>query len=102
MARNEQKDQPMANGAGNTIEQVRELLFGEANRTSADRDRQLQDNIDALRADMLDRFALMEARMSEMERAIEDRHVTTTDEIGLAITEIGEKIRRLALSAGKK
>ncbi len=79
-----------------TIDQVRELLFGHAQRTNEQRDKELNQTIDALRRDMLERFASVEARMDELAHETSRRHATTVDAIGAAIADLGAHVRKLA------
>ena len=79
-----------------TIEQVRELLFGEKQRSNEQQHRDIEASIEVLRRDMTERFAMMEARMADMDREIERRHATTIDGIGMALADLGAHVRKLA------
>ena len=87
----------------NTIDQVRELLFGGEKRSTDQRFRDLDDRIEALRADMLARFSMLETRLSDTERALDHQHNVAVDEIGVAIGELGNRVRKLvtAVPRGK-
>ena len=80
----------------NTIEQVRELLFGQEKRTTEQRHRDIDDRIEALRADMLARFSMLETRLSDTERSLDNQHNAAVDEIGMAISDLGARVRKLA------
>jgi hypothetical protein len=106
MARPEMKENVApANGAGHaeqTIDQVRELLFGEKERSNEQQHRAIEAAIEALRRDMLERFAMMESRMAEMDREVERRHAHAIDAIGVALTDLGAHVRKLAEPSGRK
>ena len=79
----------------NTIDQVRELLFGGEKRSTEQRFNDMDGKIEALRADMLARFSMLETRLSDTERALDHQHNAAVDEIGLAIGELGNRVRKL-------
>lgn len=85
-----------------TIEQVRELLFGHTQRSNEQRHNELNQAIDALRRDMLERFAAVEARMDQMALDTERRHATTVEAIGSAIADLGVYVRKLAEPPARK
>jgi hypothetical protein len=91
-----------SNGSEPTMEQVRELLFGQTQRANDQRALELNQTIDALRAEMIERFAAMEARMEE--RAVETarRHSSTIEAIGVAISDLGAQVRKLAEAPTRK
>jgi len=93
---------PDAAGVDPTIEQVRELLFGQAQRTNEQRDKELNQTIDALRREMMERFAAMEARMDELAHETTRRHSTTVEAIGSAIADLGAHVRKLAEPPARK
>lgn len=78
-----------------TIEQVRELLFGGEKRSTEQRFRDADDKIEALRADMLARFSMLESRLAETERVLDNQHNAAVDEIGMAISDLGARVRKL-------
>jgi hypothetical protein len=80
----------------NTIDQVRDLLFGEAQRTNDQRNEQLNAAIEALRQDMSERLNLLEARLIEQDRNAEQRHIAAIRGIGTAISELGEQVSKFA------
>ena len=94
------------NGGGQpvppTIDQVRELLFGETHRSNEQQHRDIETSIEALRRDMLERFSMLETRMADMERETERRHATAIDGIGAALTDLGAHIRKLAEPRSRK
>ncbi len=85
-----------------TIDQVRELLFGHTQRSNEQRDAELNQTIDTLRREMLERFAAVEARMDQMAVETERRHSTTIAAIGLAIADLGAHVSKLAEGPGRK
>lgn len=87
-----------------TIDQVRELLFGESNRGIDHRlselDAKFDAKIDALHAEISARLQQIETRISDLQRDTEDRRLSTIDDIGKAITDLGATVRNL--SAARK
>ncbi|MDB5571016.1 MAG: hypothetical protein JWN93_2199 [Hyphomicrobiales bacterium] len=83
------------------IEQVRELLFGTARRDSDKRIQELQDSIDALRADMMSLFADLEARMADGDAALERRHAVAAQGLGSVVAELGAQLLKLSVPGGK-
>ncbi len=83
----------------NTIEQVRELLFGQEKRTTEQRHREFEEKIEALHADMLSRFSMLESRLSDTERALDQQHNAALEEISNAITDLGSRVRKLVAPA---
>lgn len=85
-----------------SIDQVRELLFGQTQRSNDKRAQELQQTIDALRQDMMERFAAMEARMEQASLDAALRHANAIDAIGAAIGDLGAHVRKLAETSGGK
>ena len=78
-----------------TMEQVRELLFGQTQRSNEKRAQELDGIIQALRREMIEKFAAAESRMDEMAHETARRHATTVDAIGTAISDLGAQVRKL-------
>ena len=78
-----------------TIAQVRELLFGGEKRSTELRFTDTDDKMEALRADMLSRFSMLESRLAETERMLDNQHNTAVEEIAAAITDLGQRVRKL-------
>ncbi len=91
-----------ANGSdpARTIEQVRELLFGETKRASEASlnalDAKVDAKIDALTATMNARFSEVETRLADLAREAERAQATTIDDIGSAIAQLGASIRNMS------
>ena len=92
------QDEP--SGAASEIDQVRDILFGAAQRATDERLRALEEAVDSLRADMMRLFADLEGRMADGDAAAERRHVMATQGIGSALSEIGSQILKLSGRAG--
>ena len=92
-----ESDAPKAVGLteADTIAQVRELLFGGEKRSTEQRFTDSDDKIEALRADMLARFSMLESRLAETERLLDNQHNAAVDEIAAAITDLGARVRKL-------
>lgn len=84
-----------------TIAQVRELLFGDANRSIDQRSSQLDAKIDRLAAEMNERFNQVERRISELQAQTEERHLAAIADIGEAIVQLGTTVRNMS-AAGRK
>lgn len=82
----------------NAIDQVRELLFGHEKRSADQRMQDFDDKIEALRADMMAHVSMLETRLAEAERALEAQHNAAIDEIGVAISDLGARVRKLVSS----
>ncbi|MBV1707303.1 MAG: hypothetical protein KGQ37_08870 [Hyphomicrobiales bacterium] len=78
-----------------TIEQVRELLFGHEKRSAEQRDHEINERINVLNADMLERIAMLESRLVETERALEAQHNTALENISAAISELGTRVGQM-------
>lgn len=109
MARQEPKENHAAqNGAvaapppPPTIDQVRELLFGENHRSNEQQHRDIEAVVESLRRDMLERFAMLETRVADVEREAERRHATTIDGIGAALSDLGAHVRKLSEPRARK
>jgi hypothetical protein len=94
-------DLPADKPSDSVIDQVRELLFGSARRDSDKRIQELQDSVDALRADMMALFADIEGRMADGEAALERRHAVAAQGIGSAVAELGAQLLKLSMPASK-
>ncbi len=81
--------------SADTIEQVRELLFGHEKRSAAQRDMAINDRLNALNADMLERIAMLESRLVETERALEAQHNAALENISSAISELGSRVGQM-------
>lgn len=93
-----------ANGAAtsgdhNTIEQVRELLFGSTKRGFEqhldDLDKKVEARIADLRSELLDRLSALEARLIDAERESEAKRLASFKDIGAAIADLGSTINNL-------
>lgn len=78
------------------IDQVRELLFGEAKRSTEQNLQGLDQKVEAMRASMLERFAEVENRIAELTRETERAQAAAIDDIGSAIAQLGASIRNMS------
>ncbi len=104
MARNESLkpmslDHEEAVGTEQTIEQVRELLFGHEKRSTdhriRDLDGKLEARLDALHKEMSARFTNIENMISELARDTEHRRLSSISDIGAAISQIGANVQKM-------
>ncbi|MGO8740543.1 hypothetical protein [Rhodoblastus sp.] len=83
----------------NTIDQVRELLFGADKRATDTRFAQLDDKLEKLvadlRADLAAKFADLENRIETLARDVEHKRLTSIDDIGAAIANLGATVRNM-------
>ena len=84
------------------INQVRELLFGDANRSFDTRTGQLDAKIDRLAAEMNERFNMVERRISELQAQTEERHLSAIADIGDAIMQLGTAVRSMGAPGRKR
>ena len=83
-----------------TIDQVRELLFGATKRSTESRLDDIDRQIALMRDDINARFASLEAMLGQQGRDTDSKHSQSIDNIGQAIADLGATIR--AMGAGGK
>lgn len=85
------------------IIQVRELLFGADKRATDNRlaelDAKLEKLVADMRAEMAQKFSELEHRVENLARDVEEKRLTSIDDIGSAIAGLGATIRNLSASA---
>ncbi len=85
-----------------TINQVRELLFGADRRATDTRLGQIDDKLEKLvsdlRADLAAKFADLESRIETLARDVEQKRLTSVDDIGAAIANLGAAVRNMGAS----
>ncbi len=85
-----------------TINQVRELLFGADKRATDTRFGQFDDKLERLaadlRADLAAKFADLEKRIETLARDVEQKRLTSVDDIGAAIANLGAAVRNMGAS----
>ena len=79
-----------------TIDQVRELLFGGTRRSIEQQIVDLDHKLDALASDMNTRFAALENRLTSSENETESKRLASLEDIGSAITALGQSISNMA------
>ena len=79
----------------NAIDQVRELLFGEARRTTDHRLEDLNTKVDALADEFRVRFDKLETALAALTRDAEQRRLHGIESIGGAIADLGAHIKKL-------
>ncbi len=82
--------------AAGVIDQVRELLFGEAKRSTEQGLRALEDRVEALTAAMQAQFSEVESRVADLARETERSQASAIDDIGSAIAHLGSTIRNMS------
>ncbi len=89
----------------NTIDQVRELLFGADKRATdtrlADLDAKMEKALAELRADMTARFVELENRLEATRADLETSRLSSIDDIGAAIANLGASVRNLGAAKPK-
>lgn len=81
--------------SANTIDKVRDLLFGEAKREHDNRIAELDATMKAMNDRIADEFKAMEAKMDAMSQALSSRHDENLRQIGEAIASVGRQISSL-------
>ena len=79
-----------------TIDQVRELLFGDHKRSGERSDKELHKRIDDFVAATEARFSEVERRISDVAREAMHSQASAIDEIGEAISQLGATVRRMS------
>lgn len=82
------------------VDQVRELLFGDQRRAAEATMKALEDRLAALTATVEARFADFERRLAESRSQADETHGTHVEAIGVALSELGDRIRTLIAKPG--
>lgn len=90
-----QPEQASEETTANTIDKVRDLLFGEAQREHDQRIADLDASMKAMDARIAEQFKAMEARMDATSQALSSRHEESMRQIGEAIVSVGRQISSL-------
>jgi hypothetical protein len=88
-------DSPPPGGA-DTMEQVRELLFGATKRATDQAIRDLDCKIEGVREELLARLAELESRVLDLGRDTERNHSAAIDAIGGAIAQLGATVQNMS------
>ena len=88
-------EQAPEDASANTIDKVRDLLFGEAKREQEKRVADLDAAMKAMNDRVAEQFKAMEAKMDAMSRALSSRHDESVRQIGEAIVSVGRQISSL-------
>lgn len=94
-------EEKMEQSPVDTINQVRELLFGDSARAIDTRTAELDARLDRIAAEMNERFNQVERRISELQAQTEERHLAAIADIGDAIVQLGTSVRSMG-AAGRK
>lgn len=86
--------------SANTIDKVRDLLFGEAKRDHDNRIAELSDSIKAVDDRIAEQLRAMEAKMDAMSKALSARHDEDLRQVGEAIVAVGRQITSLGSARG--
>ncbi|RUU14315.1 hypothetical protein EOD23_01335 [Mesorhizobium sp. USDA-HM6] len=88
-----------------TIDQVRNLLFGGAQRSIesnlAGLREEMQASLKQLQADFAKEIAALQTRLQELEQDTEQKRLASHRDIGAAISELGATITRLGSATGR-
>lgn len=95
-----------AMAGSDTIDQVRELLFGADKRnteaTLAELKADLQRSVEELRRELQHQVDVLTNRLIELERDTENRRISAIADIGAAIGEIGARVQNLGAQATRR
>jgi len=97
MARTDEELPGGGAGAPDPMDQVRELLFGEARRTTEQNFNALDSKLEAMRADFLARLSVLESRLADLARDTETNRAASVDAIGAAISQLGATVQNLSV-----
>jgi hypothetical protein len=78
------------------MEQVRELLFGAAKRSSEQNFQALEEKIEAMRADLLARLAALDVQLAQLARDTEENRAASIHAVGSAIAQLGATVQNLS------
>lgn len=87
---------PAPNDAANTIEKVRELLYGDAMRSQGRRVEDLRESMTDLEQRMVQRFNDMQKSIDALALSLRMEQSNAVRAIGGAVTEMGRQISALA------
>ncbi len=91
-------DAPAAHNAA-AIDQVRDLLFGGAQRSIesnlAGLREEMQASLRQMQAEFANELAAVQAKVADLERDTEQKRLTSLQDIGAAITQLGAAISGL-------
>ncbi len=92
-----ERENPSAEGAGvsDAMTQVRELLFGEVQRTNDDHFDKLSRQMEAMRTEIEDRLDRIEQRVDQLSRETKEEQNAVIVSIGAAIESVGQQIAQL-------
>ncbi len=90
-----QKNPVVGGVPADPMEQVRELLFGEARRSTEQNVQAVEQKLEEMRADFLARFAALDNRLAELARDAKRDQADSIDAIGAAIAQLGESVQKL-------
>jgi hypothetical protein len=92
--------------AEDTIDQVRELLFGHEKRRTEQNLTELRAefaaSVDDLRAEMRQQVDMLTARLIDLDKTTEKRRLESISDIGQAISDLGARIQNMGASAPKR
>lgn len=78
------------------MEQVRQLLFGEFEQQTEGRVKELEARVRELEVGLHRRLDALQARVEAMAGEIDSNQRTAHDEIASGLTELAERVRRIA------
>jgi hypothetical protein len=90
-----QPKQSSEEASADTIDKVRDLLFGEAKREHDSRIAELDVSLNAMNDRIDEKLKAMEARMDAMSRALSSKHDESMRQIGEALVSVGRQISSL-------
>ncbi|QLP98121.1 MAG: hypothetical protein HZY79_13125 [Rhodoblastus sp.] len=95
-----------AAAAHDTIDQVRELLFGHEKRRTdqslTELRAELAQQVDALRAEMRQQVDSLTARLIDLEKTTEQRRLDAISDIGQAISQLGAAIQNMGADKSRR
>lgn len=92
------QEQAFDTAPANTIDQVRDLLFGEAKREHDTRIAELDLTVRRMQSHFAAQLVAVEARVEAMSQALSSRHEESLRRIGEAMVSLGHQIAALGRS----
>jgi hypothetical protein len=98
--------QPAAAPTADTIEQVRELLFGHEKRrteqTFASLQAEMHKSFADMRSELQHQVDALTNRILDLERATEKRRLESLTDIGLALSDLGARVQNMGAEKPRK
>lgn len=100
------KNKTNGSGEAATIDQVRDLLFGGAQRSLESRlddlDRALEAKLKDMKTEFAEQITQLQNQLAVAERDMDKKRISSIQEIGAAINKLGATISNIASSSAER